>query len=124
MPIYEYLCQACRRRFSALVGVTADSAEVECPRCQGTDLRKLVSRFSRLRSEDEIFESLADSADVADVDESDPRAMARFMRKMGKEMGDEMGEDFDEAIEEAESELDSASSLEGGLEGPDGGASV
>lgn len=114
MPIYEYHCQDCRRRFSVLIGVTADSQPPRCPRCEGTHFRKLVSRFARARSEEEVFESMADSAQFADVDENDPRSMARWMRKMGKEMGDEFGEDFDEAMEEAEAEM------EGGEEGGPG----
>jgi len=39
---------------------------------------------------------------LADVDESDPRSMARWARRMRDEMGEEMGPDFDEAIEQME----------------------
>ena len=42
-------------------------------------------------------------SNLSGLDESDPRAMARWMRKMGKEMGEELGgEDFDEMIDEME----------------------
>ena len=43
MPIYEYLCLDCKKPFSFLVGVVADSGEPRCTRCGGKKLRKLIS---------------------------------------------------------------------------------
>ena len=40
------------------------------------------------------MESLADPSSLGDLDESDPKSMARFMKKMAGEMG----EDFDEGM--------------------------
>jgi hypothetical protein len=41
---------------------------------------------------------------LGDLDESDPKSLARAMRKMGREMGDEFaGPEFDEAVNEIES---------------------
>jgi putative FmdB family regulatory protein len=76
MPIFEYRCNACKRKFSALVGVVADSSPLECPKCHGTDLQKLISRFSRVRSEDDVLDSLADPTNLSDLDENDPRSVA------------------------------------------------
>ncbi len=45
------------------------------------------------------MEALADPSNFGDVDENDPKSMARFMKKMGKEMGEDFGEDLDEAME-------------------------
>ena len=58
MPIYEYRCQSCDRRFSHLHGVVADEPALQCPRCHGTDLKRLISRVARVRSEDEMLDSL------------------------------------------------------------------
>ena len=100
MPIFEYTCNQCRRTFSALVGVVANARPPACPKCGSDDLKKLVSRFARVRSEDEAMDALADAADSADLD--DPRTLRRFMKEMGKGMDDEMGgEDVDEMIEQA-----------------------
>ncbi|MGQ9698955.1 MAG: FmdB family zinc ribbon protein, partial [Armatimonadota bacterium] len=74
--------------------------------CHGTELTKLISRVSRLRSEDEVLESLADPSSLGDLDENDPKSVARWMKKMSKEMGDEFGDDFEEALEEAEAEAE------------------
>jgi hypothetical protein len=40
---------------------------------------------------------------MGDIDENDPKSVARMMKRMGKEMGDEFnGPEFDEAVEELE----------------------
>jgi putative FmdB family regulatory protein len=99
MPIYEYRCSECRRRFSALVGVVAGAAAPRCPRCGSEQITKLISRFAVARSEDELFDDLADPDKVGDLE--DPRAMAGWMRRVGKEMGEDLGDDFDDLVEEA-----------------------
>jgi putative FmdB family regulatory protein len=100
MPIFEFSCNTCNRKFSALVGVVAGAQPPACPKCGGADLKKLVSRFARVRSEDEALDSLADVAENADLE--DPREMRRLMKQMSKEMGEDMdGEDFEEMMEEA-----------------------
>lgn len=98
MPIYEYRCSSCTRKFSALIGVVADEKPVTCPRCGAVDATRVMSRFSRVRSEDEMLDSLAESADLGGVDENDPASVARFMKQMGDEMGEDFGEDFEEAM--------------------------
>ena len=43
----------------------------------------------------------SDSAGLADVDENDPKSMARWAKTMGQQMGgDELGEDFDQVVDE------------------------
>ena len=67
----------------------------------------LMSRFAMPRSEESRMESLADPSRMGDVDENDPKSVARMMKRMGKEMGDEFGgAEFDEAVEEIESSGD------------------
>jgi putative FmdB family regulatory protein len=100
MPIYEYRCQSCGRKFGHLQGVIAEMGDPVCPRCHGTDLKKLISRVARLRSEDEILDHLADPVNFGDVDENDPRSIAKWAKKMGRAMGEDLGEDFDEMVEE------------------------
>ena len=56
------------------------------------------------RSEEARMDALANPSNLGDMDENDPRSLARAMRKMGREMGDEFaGPEFDEAINEMES---------------------
>jgi hypothetical protein len=43
---------------------------------------------------------MADPSAMGDIDENDPKSVARFMKKMGREMGEDFGEDIDQAMEE------------------------
>jgi len=63
-----------------------------------------MSRFARIKSEDERLESLGDPGNFGDFDENDPGSVGRFMKKMGKEFGDDLGDDFGEAVDEAMAE--------------------
>lgn len=101
MPIYEYRCEDCGAKFSIFF-LPPERPEPRCRRCGSTHARRLVSRFATVRSEEDRLESLADDASLADVDESDPRSVARWMRRMGREMGEDLGEEFDQAVEELE----------------------
>jgi putative FmdB family regulatory protein len=104
MPIYEYECADCRRRVSLLIRSLSAATEPACPRCGGTALTRVMSRFVTVKSEDARLESMADSASFGDLDENDPASVARFMKKMGKEFGDELGDDFESAVDEAMAE--------------------
>lgn len=92
----------CKKKFSLLVGVTAESSDPACPRCGSVEIKKLISRFSRLRDEDAMLDSLEDAALSAG---DDPKAMRRLMREMGKELGEDGEEDFEELLDEAEREM-------------------
>jgi putative FmdB family regulatory protein len=98
VPIYEYLCLDCKKPFSFLVGMVADSGEPECTRCGGKKLRKLISRVARVKSKEAALENLADPSKLGDMD--DPKAMARWAKEMGKTMGEETGEDFGDELDE------------------------
>ncbi len=63
-----------------------------------------MSRFAVVRSEEDRLDNLAgDVEGLGDMDEDDPKAAARLLRKMKDEMGEDAGEDFDEAVDALES---------------------
>jgi hypothetical protein len=66
-------------------------------------MTKLISRVATPKSEDARLEQLADASALGDVDENDPRSMARWAKQMGGQLGDELGPDFDGLMEEMES---------------------
>ncbi len=99
MPIYEYFCLKCNKKFSLLEGVGTYRPERACPRCKNTELRKLFSKFSVARSEEAILESIADPSGLSGLDENDPKSVARWAKKIGKELGEDMGEEIDEMVE-------------------------
>jgi len=52
MPIYEYRCEECGKRSSALLP-TYSSPDPACPHCGKPALRRLVSTFATARSGDD-----------------------------------------------------------------------
>ena len=119
MPIYEYACGDCRRRVSLLIRTMSAADAPACPRCGGTALTRLMSRFATVKSEDARLESLADSAAFGDLDENDPASVGRMMKKMGREFGDELGDDFESAVDEAMAEGEGGEGEAGGTESVD-----
>lgn len=103
MPIYEYRCSDCRRRVSLFYRSFADIKEQPtCPRCGGTQLTRLISRVSVVRSEESRLDDLSDPSFMGDLDENDPKSLARWMRRMSAEAGEEMPQEFDEVIDRLE----------------------
>lgn len=105
MPIYEYRCHNCQRRVSIWWRTfsEAETGSAICPRCGSEALSRLVSRVRVVRSEESRLEDLADPASFGDLDENDPRSIARFMRKMSDEVGEDMGSEFEEVVDRLES---------------------
>jgi putative FmdB family regulatory protein len=112
MPIYEYYCQACKKRMSYLVLAPA-SFKPSCKFCKSEKVEQLFSRFAMPKSEEKRLESLADPTSFAGLDENDPASVARWVKKMGKEMGEDMGEDIDQIAEEAAAEAAGGAAGEG-----------
>jgi putative FmdB family regulatory protein len=123
MPIYEYRCNSCRRRVSIFWRTFSDAEKgvPQCPRCQSSDLQRLISRVAVLRSEESRLDSLADPSGLAGLDENDPKSVARWMRQMGKETGEDLGPEFDEVVDRLESGQ-SPEDIEGAMPDLAGGA--
>jgi len=100
MPIYEYNCTQCSGHFQRLVQGFSDPADLRCPRCGSVDVRKAVSRFGIMQSEETRLEALADPAALSGLDENDPASVARWAKRMGKELGEDAGEDWDQMVDE------------------------
>jgi putative FmdB family regulatory protein len=46
MPLYEYSCRDCGRRFEVLQRIGADASGVSCPGCGGAQVAKQLSTFA------------------------------------------------------------------------------
>ncbi len=102
MPIYEYRCQACRKRTSVFVRSMSATVQPRCEHCGGRRLSRLISRVTVVRSGGGVGDGLDENM-MADVDENDPRSVARWARRMRDQMGgDDLGPDFDETIAQME----------------------
>ena len=71
------------------------------------------------RSEERRLESMADPSGWGDLDENDPKSMARMMKKMGTEMGEDLGPEFNEVVDRLEAGED-AESIESSLAAGEG----
>lgn len=103
MPIYEYRCRKCRKRFSVLTLRISERAVPECPACGSGAADRLMSRFAMPKSDAARMDAAADPSNLPDLDRDDPKSVSRWMRTMGREMGEELGgDDFDEMLDEIE----------------------
>jgi len=117
VPIYEFRCNACRRRTSVFTRSIGAPAGAACEHCGSSHLSRLMSRVAVHRTEGDSLDGF-DETSLGDVDENDPRSMARWVRKMSRQMGEpldagmeadlermeagEMPDDFGEAGDEDE----------------------
>lgn len=46
MPIFEYKCSNCNKKFEVLHKSVYNSEKIECPECQSINVKKLISAFS------------------------------------------------------------------------------
>ncbi|MEZ0325677.1 MAG: zinc ribbon domain-containing protein [Fimbriimonas sp.] len=98
MPVFEYRCQDCRRKFQTLVGVVAGTLDEACPNCGSTNTSKLVSRFARFRNEDDRVDELADRLENMGEPDS-PSQMREVMRELGKALDEDASDEMEEMFE-------------------------
>lgn len=117
MPLFEFACQSCAKRFTFMTGVVAGNDEPLCPVCQSVELKKLISRVARGRSDDDRMEAVAERLETQDLD--NPRDLRRFAREMGRSIGAESGEDLSDELEALMEEEDGGDGV--GASGGDDG---
>ncbi|MFY9233936.1 MAG: zinc ribbon domain-containing protein [Fimbriimonadaceae bacterium] len=98
MPVYEYRCSQCQKRFSALIGMVAEPDDGRCPHCGSQDTARLVSRFMRGRTEDDRIDEMADQLETMGEPES-PQDMRKMVREMGKAMDEDSSDEMEEMFE-------------------------
>jgi putative FmdB family regulatory protein len=103
MPIYEFRCDACKRANRLFFSYAEyDAATPQCKHCGSTKLRRRIGRIAVAKSEDARMDAMLDDPMLDALDEEDPRALGRFMRKMSTEMGEDLGEEFGEVVDRLE----------------------
>ena len=117
MPVYEFYCSDCHAIFNFLSRQVNTDKRPTCPRCSRPELERQVSRFaiSKNRPEPDVDglpagldeekmeqAMMALAGEMEGVDENDPRAMARFMRKFSEMTGMNLGGEAEEAMRRLE----------------------
>jgi putative FmdB family regulatory protein len=120
MPIYEFYCRDCHTIYNFFARRVDTQTVPQCPKQPKHKLRRQISRFaiSKGRAEasegemgnepdfdDEKMEQamMQMAGEVDSLDEEDPRAMARVMRRLMDTTGMRMGEGMEEAMRRMES---------------------
>lgn len=116
MPIYEFFCQDCNTIFNFFSRRINTDRVPECPKC-GRELKKLLSSFATVGKakepgddslppgfdESNMGRALADMAREAEtVNQEDPKAMARLMRRFTEKTGLALNENMEKALSRLE----------------------
>ena len=102
MPIYEFVCQACRARSSHFVRSMGQSLSQVCPACGSTDLIRVISSFAYHKSMKTIHEESGEPSMHPSPDYyKDPRNIGRWAEKRFQELGMEMPGKVQEMIQAA-----------------------
>jgi hypothetical protein len=83
------------------------------------DMVRLISTFAVQKSWGDSLDWAPGEDAMSDVDESDPRSVVKWMRRMKKEMGDEATPEVDQMMDELEREAESLAKGEAEPEGGD-----
>ncbi|MCX6000785.1 MAG: zinc ribbon domain-containing protein [Chloroflexi bacterium] len=101
MPVYEFRCNACRKKTSLLAKRIGEPLAPTCPACGSTDLTRLFSSFAYHKSLSTIHEE-SGSPDAAGPDYyRDPRNIGRWTEKKFQEMGMEIPSQVQDMISAA-----------------------
>ena len=101
MPIYEYRCQSCRKRTSVFVRSVSSNVTAVCKHCGSREISRMMSRVAVLRSDGDMPAGL-DESSLGDLNESDPRSMAKWIRKMSNDMGEPLDAQMENDLDRME----------------------
>jgi putative FmdB family regulatory protein len=97
VPLYEYRCGDCQKISSVLVrSVSEDTKDLQpsCDHCQGTDMHRLISKFSFRASWGDSLNWVPSGETSRDVNEDSPASIDSYMGRIKKEMGGQTSPDF------------------------------
>jgi putative FmdB family regulatory protein len=99
MPIYEYQCRCCDRKFQSLVMKKEEEKELHCPDCRSSDLKRLISRVAYHVSESDRLASFDPDASQNDGFYRDSRNIGLAAKKRAQQLGADLGSGFEEKLE-------------------------
>jgi putative FmdB family regulatory protein len=99
MPIYEYQCQCCEKKFQSLIMKKEEEKELSCPECGSRDLKRLISRAVYHVSEGERLANFDPHASKSDSFYKDSRNIGLAAKKRAQQLGADLGSGFEEKLE-------------------------
>jgi putative FmdB family regulatory protein len=93
MPVYEFRCEDCGKKFDVVATITEKEAGIApaCPRCGGARARQVFGRFTILagsKTESDDFEAGDSDTESLDAMGDDESAMDDFDEGLGSEDDD------------------------------------
>ncbi len=102
MPIYQYDCASCDRRVEVFFRSAKAASEPVCPECGSRDLKRVMSRFARVRSAGQRVGDIDVDHELGRLEGGDDGDFARWARRMGDQFDDELGSDFGDLADRAD----------------------
>ncbi len=103
MPTYDFICNACEKRFEIFLTFSEYGKKVvHCAHCESTNVRRRMTKVRIARSDESRMESAANDFSGLEGLEDDPKALGRMMRKMGGEMGEDLPPEFNDVVDRLE----------------------
>lgn len=100
MPIYEFRCDSCRRPFTIFTRSITSHSPASCQHCGSTQVSRIMSRVAVLRANEDLSSDLPPGLD--EVDENDPRSIARWVRRMSRQMDEPLEPQMEAELERME----------------------
>lgn len=118
MPIYEFYCEKCNTIYNFFSKSVNTRKVPSCPKCKDVSLVRQMSVFAAIgggRKEDTGDDPLSGidenkmekammqlAAEAEKINQDDPRAAAKLMRKLSETTGMKLGDGFQEAMHRLE----------------------
>jgi putative FmdB family regulatory protein len=103
MPIYEYSCNDCKKRFDLHLSYKDyGRKKVRCTHCASFNVKRRLTRVRLKRSNASRLTEMPDPTSLEGL-EDDPQSLGRMIRTMSREGGEDLGPEFDEVVDRLES---------------------
>ena len=99
MPIYEYRCNACGKRFSLLFLNLREVGRARCKFCESENLQRLVSSFAVHQTEASRLSDFDTSRARGDDFYRDSRNVGLWAKKRMRELDVDLGSKMEEIVE-------------------------
>lgn len=105
MPVYEYLCQSCRKTVSIFFRSFSAQPDPACPECGGKQLRRKISRVIIAKGGQRYLNEMDTGRLMGEYGGRDKGSQAAWARRVAGELG-EAGAEFREMAEKVEAGQD------------------
>ena len=104
MPVYNYRCQECRKKFEHRLTYTEyDTFLPVCPACGSKNIQRIIQPVRVATNDIARLSQMADPGNMAAL-EDDPRRLGKMMKDMREQVGaDDLPGEFDEVVDRLES---------------------